>query len=259
MPQTTNQTITSHVLNDRQGPVLTLTINRPEKKNALTGEMYESLANAITAGAEDESLRVIIIKGGEGCFCAGNDIGDFLKIAKDGMLPTSILKFLKALAANPKPLILAIDGVAVGIGTTMCFHADLIYATERSIFSTPFLDLGLIPEAASSYLMPKTMGHVRAFEMLVLGESFTAKDAKSAGIINDITSPEELAPMVERVAARLAAKPAGAVRIAKQLMRLDLEIVEKVMEKECELFAAQLKSPEAEAAFSAFLSKSKPS
>jgi enoyl-CoA hydratase/carnithine racemase len=247
--------MTDHILIQREGPKLTLTLNRPDKLNALSSDMYQTLADEMTASAEDEAHRVTIIKGAEGSFCAGNDIGDFLKIAQNGMLPTSILNFLKALTTHPKPLILAIDGVAVGIGTTICFHADLIYATNRSHFSTPFVDLGLIPEAASSYLMPKTMGHARAFEMLVLGESYNAEEAKAAGIINKIFAPEELETNIDQAAARIASKPQAAVLTAKKLMRLDQEIIEKVMEKECELFTAQLRSPEAAAAFNAFLSK----
>lgn len=248
-----------HVEITNTGPIQKITLNRPEKKNALTNEIYAALASALTTAANDDQCRVTIIEGQPGCFSAGNDISDFLHISKTGQMPEAILAFLNALTSHPKPLILAIDGIAVGIGTTMCFHADLIYASERAIFSTPFLDLGLIPEAASSYLMPKTMGHARAFEMLVLGESLNAQEAKDAGIINRIIPAEELTAHVERIAQRLASKPPGALRIAKQLMRLDQEIIQKVMEKECELFAAQLRSPEAEAAFTAFLSKSKPS
>ncbi len=244
---------------ERDGHIQHVSIRRLAKKNALTNDMYIALAGALNGANSDDGIRVTIISGEPGCFTAGNDINDFLSYAQEGALPDGVLKFLKALTETQKPLILAVDGPAIGIGTTMCFHADLVYATKNALFSTPFLDLGLIPEAASSYLMPKTMGHARAFEMLVLGEGYSAEAAREAGIVNAILDSEDLIPHVSRIAARLAAKPPAALKIARQLMRLDQEITVKVMEKECELFAAQLKSPEAVAAFTAFLSKSKPS
>lgn len=251
--------MSDHIAITREGPVQHAAIRRLAKKNALTNDMYIALADALTTANTDDSLRVTIISGEPGFFTAGNDINDFLSYAQEGTLPDGVLKFLKALRETDKPLILAIDGPAIGIGTTMCFHADLVYATQNALFSTPFLDLGLIPEAASSYLMPKTMGHARAFEMLVLGESYSAQAAKDAGIVNAIVDSGDLLAHVMRIATRLAAKPPTALKIARQLMRLDQEIVAKVMDKETELFAAQLKSPEAVTAFTAFLSKSKPS
>lgn len=247
--------MSDHIAITLENNIQTIKIQRLEKKNALTNDMYLAMSDALDASNSDDNIKVNILCGEEGCFTAGNDIKDFLAIAMKGAVPDGIIKFLTSLGSTEKPLILTIDGLAVGIGTTMCFHADLVYATRHSTFTTPFADLGLIPEAASSYLMPKTMGYARAYEMLVLGNSFTAEEAKQAGFVNDIFESENLQFECQQIAERLAAKPAQAIKIAKSLMRGDRETIMKVMHKESELFSERLQSDEARNAFTAFLSK----
>lgn len=250
--------MSDHITITLENNIQTIKIQRLEKKNALTNDMYLALANALDTSNEDDKIKVNILCGEEGCFTAGNDIKDFLAIAMKGAIPDGIIKFLTTLGTTEKPLILAIDGLAVGIGTTMCFHADLVYATKHSSFTTPFADLGLIPEAGSSYLMPKTMGYARAYEMLVLGNSFTAQQAKEAGFVNQIIDGDNLLHECQQIAQRLAAKPVEAIKIAKTLMRGDRETIVKVMQKESELFFERLQSDEARNAFTAFLTKSDP-
>ena len=248
--------MTDHIQTSIKDGVQHIQINRPEKKNALTSNMYAAMAKALETSNQQDEIKVNLIYGVPGCFTAGNDIEDFLKFARTGNLDESVLQFLSALAELEKPLILAIDGPAVGIGTTMIFHSDLAYATEAALFQTPFLDLGLIPEAASSYLMPRTIGHHKAFEMLALGTPYTAKQATEAGFINAIFEPDQLIEASHKNAARLAKKPPSALKIARNLLRKrDKETIHQVMQTENQHFKNQLKSEEAKAAFFAFLNK----
>lgn len=232
-------------------------IQRLDKMNALTNDMYQAMADALKNSHRDESIKVNLISGEKGCFTAGNDIKDFLSYAQKGEFGDGVINFLTMLGTLETPLILAIDGPAVGIGTTMIFHADLTYATKSASFSTPFLDLGLVPEAASSYLIPKAIGHNRAYELLVLGETYTADQALAAGFINKLIEPDQLISHCLTIAKRLAAKPAEALHISKQLLRSDKETILRIMEKESEIFARQLRSKEATEAFQAFLNRSK--
>ncbi|NDW04449.1 crotonase/enoyl-CoA hydratase family protein [Jiella pacifica] len=233
--------------------VMTLRMNRPDKKNALNREMYRAMLEALQAASSDEAIRAVVFAGVPGAFSAGNDIKDFLAIAEGGSLPAETGDFLHLVAGFDKPMIAAVDGLAIGIGTTLLMHCDLVYASPRSMFKTPFLDLGVTPEAASSLIAPRMMGDQRAFALLVLGESFDAEAARQAGLVYKLVdAPEEAA---SSAAVQLAAKPPEALRIARGLLRGRREDVLARMDEELEIFAGRLRSDEARAAFAAFLSR----
>ncbi len=255
----TGPKITGEIGVTREGPVQVLRLVRPEKKNALTGPMYRVLSDALEAGDASDEIAAHVFCGSGGVFCAGNDIGDFLATAKgSGGLGEDVLRFIRLLPRVQKPLIAAVDGKAVGIGTTMLFHCDLVYATQAASFSTPFLELGLIPEAASSLLMPRVMGPQRAFEMLVLGETFSAERARDAGFVNAIVPDVELEPTALAAAQRLAAKPPEALAIARRLMRGAVSDIVARTNEEADAFKQRLTSPEALEAFQAFFEKRPP-
>lgn len=239
--------------------VQTLRLSRPEKRNALTQEMYRALSDALENGEKDDSIRVRVLLGSGGHFTGGNDIADFLATAKGEQgPPREVLRFIEVLPHMKKPVVAGIDGQAIGIGTTLLLHCDLVYATPRATFATPFLDLGLVPEAASSLLIPRLMGYPRAFEMLVLGETFSASRACDVGLVNALVDPEALEIHVLTVAARLARKPAQALLTAKRLMRGDgTAALERTREEAAE-FARCLTSPEARAAFEDFFARTRP-
>ena len=240
----------------RTGGIQTLRFTRPEKKNALTGAMYRTLSDALEAGDGDDAIAAHVILGSGGIFSAGNDIGDFLTTAKGtGALGDDVLRFIQLLPAVQKPLLAGVDGMAVGIGTTLLFHCDLVYAAPSASFSTPFLDLGLVPEAASSLLMPRAMGYARAFEMLVLGEPFSAERGREAGFVNAVVPAAELEATVRTAAVRLAAKPPEALRMARRLMRGDVSEIVARTNAEADAFKLRLASPEALEAFQAFMEK----
>ena len=241
------------------GGIQILRFARPEKRNAITGEMYRGLCAALEAAEADESIRVHVIFGSGGHFTGGNDLADFLASSTgDAGLPGDVVRFIELLPVLKKPLIAGVDGQAVGIGTTLLLHCDLVYATPRATFATPFLDLGLVPEAASSLLLPRLMGYPRAFEMLVLGEPFSAPRACEAGLVNTLVDPEALEIHVLSVAARLAKKPPVALLTAKRLMRAGSAEVLDRTRLEVEEFARCLTSPEARAAFEAFFKRTRP-
>jgi enoyl-CoA hydratase/carnithine racemase len=248
--------MSEHVTIGREGAVQILRLNRAEKKNALTMAMYEALAGALNAANADDGVAVTVILGQPGVFCAGNDIADFLAASQGGAVLHGF-EFLKALATFDKPLIVAVDGPAVGIGTTLLFHCDLAFASPRAVFQTPFVDLGLVPEAGSSLLGPRVMGHVRAFELLAMGAPFSAEQAKEAGLINRIVAPDALESEALNAAQTLAGKPREALRIARRLLRGDTAALKQRMQEEGALFLERVKSDEAAAAFFAFLQKSK--
>lgn len=246
--------MSAHVQISTEGAIQTIRLNRAEKKNALTGEMYNSLAKALSAGDEEHKIAVTVILGQPGIFCAGNDLVDFLA-AGQGAGALQAFGFLQALARREKPLIAAMDGPAIGIGTTLAFHCDLVFASPRAVFQTPFVNLGLVPEAASSLLGPRVMGYPRAFELLVMGEAFTADRAKEAGFINHIVPPEALESAALKAAEALAQKPREAVAISRRLLKGDPASIKSRMEQEGALFLERIKSKEAIAAFEAFLHK----
>jgi enoyl-CoA hydratase/carnithine racemase len=235
-----------------------LRLVRPEKRNALTQEMYRALSDALEKGEADDAVRVRVLLGSGGHFTGGNDIADFLATATGEQgPPRDVLHFIDILPRLQKPLIAGVDGQAIGIGTTLLLHCDLVYATPRATFATPFLDLGLVPEAASSLLMPRLMGYPRAFELLVLGETFSAARACDAGLINALVDPESLEIHVLRIAARLANKPPHALTTAKRLMRGTVDAVLERTHDEAAEFGRCLASPEARTAFEAFFARTR--
>lgn len=227
--------------------------NRPVKKNAITSAMYRKMADALLAASVDPAVKAVAFLGTEGCFSAGNDMNDFISVAMGGAMGRDVVDFLKALASIDKPVVSGVDGLAIGVGTTIHLHCDLTIASARSVFRTPFVDLALVPEAASSLLAPRIMGHQQAFALLALGEAFSAEEALAAGIIRKIVAPEAVESETLALAARLASKPPKALAIARRLIRGDRADVLARIEEEAVHFADQLKSAEAKAAFEAFL------
>jgi len=240
---------------DAAPQVQVIRFNRPAKKNAITRTMYAKMAQALKSADESPWIRATAFLGTEGCFSAGNDMVDFLAFAMGGSLGIEVLDFLHALAGAQKPVVSGVDGLAIGIGTTIHLHCDLTIASDRSVFRTPFVDLALVPEAASSLIAPRVMGHQRAFALLVAGEPFSAAEAREAGLIWRVTRPEEVEAETLALAARLAAKPPEALKIARDLMRGSGEDVSGRIAREAAHFGAQLKSDEARAAFEAFMKR----
>lgn len=247
----------SDVLSRREGAVLVLTLNRAEKKNALTGTMYSALAAGLAEANADPSIGGTLILGQPGIFCAGNDIKDFIGFAMGGGFGGPVIDFIKAMITNDKPLIAGIDGAAIGIGTTMMLHCDFAIASERAVFQTPFVDLALVPEAGSSLLMPQLFGQRIAFEMLVMGERFDAARAEKIGLINRVVGAESLSDAALDAAKRIAGKPREAVAISRKLMRGDPDLLLRRVDEEAKAFTVQLRSAEARAAFEAFLARAK--
>jgi enoyl-CoA hydratase/carnithine racemase len=244
----------------RDGAVLVVALTRPEKKNALTGAMYEALIAAFAQASEDAEIGALLIEGSGGVFSAGNDIGDFLAFALApgaAISEAPVMRFIYALARFAKPLVAAVEGSAVGVGTTLCFHCDLVYAAPSARFHMPFVDLGLTPEAGSSLLAPQRFGRARASEYLLLGEPFDAEAARAGGLVNAVVDAASLHAHALAKAKALAAKPRQALLAARRLIRGDEAAVLARMDEEVRLFTAALKSPEARAAFMAFMNRPK--
>ncbi|MBX3576029.1 MAG: crotonase/enoyl-CoA hydratase family protein [Rhizobiaceae bacterium] len=249
--------MTEHIVVETKGAVQAIRMNRPDKKNALTRAMYAAMAAALAAGDANPETRAHVILGVPGAFSAGNDIADFMAVAMGGDGGTEVFDFLVALATCAKPIVSGVDGIAVGIGTTINLHCDLTFATPRTVFRTPFVDLGIVPEAGSSLIAPALLGTQRAFALLGLGEGFSADRAKSAGLIYDVVDEDDLEEQVFAAAGRIAAKPPEALRLARELMRGPREpIVERIRE-EGRLFRERLRSDEAKAALMAFVNRKK--
>jgi enoyl-CoA hydratase/carnithine racemase len=248
--------MTNDVIVAREENILRITMNRPAKKNALTGAMYDAMREALELADRDEAIRAVLITGTGGVFTAGNDIGDFLAGTRDAH-GSPALRFIQTIALCDTPIVAAVDGNAVGVGTTMLFHCDLVYAAPSAKFRMPFIDLGLVPEAASSMTVPLRVGIAKASEWLLLGEGFDAHEAHRCGVINGVLPAGELIDTALNAAKRLAAKPAHALAATRRLMRGDRQAIRTQMERESKEFAAALESPEAKAAFSAFLSKAR--
>jgi len=214
---------TAQIQNERSDGILTLRINRPEKKNALSLAMYQGLADGIREAEGDDTVRVILISGGDDCFTTGNDLADFLSAPPTG--PESPgLQFLSAISTARKPVVAAVSGLAVGIGVTMLLHCDLVYAGAGATFQMPFVNLGLCPEAGSTLLLPRIMGHQKAAELLLLGEAFSAAKACSLGIVTEVCPDSEVFATARTRALQLAAQPAAAVRLAKNLLKRDYAV-----------------------------------
>jgi enoyl-CoA hydratase/carnithine racemase len=236
-----------------QDGVLTIRMNRPDKKNAITSAMYREMADAIVGASGDDAVAAVMICGVPGAFSAGNDIKDFMAVAVSGTPPRDAYDFLIAIATSKKPLVAAVDGIAIGIGTTILMHCDLAYASPASIFRTPFLDLGVTPEAGSSLIAPRIMGDQRAFALLALGETFDAEAARQAGLVYGVSDDAEAA--ARDAATRLAKKPPEALRIARALLRGSQEEIVQRIDLEIGHFTERLSSAEAKAAFMAFMSR----
>lgn len=229
---------------------------RPEKKNALNVEMYEALIAAFETSEHNPDIRVRAIFGTEGAFTAGNDIADFISAGERGVeVIEPVLGFLHKLVFTEKPLLAAVDGLAIGIGTTMLLHCDMAFATHESAFATPFVDLGLVPEAGSSLLAPQRMGYPAAFALLVAGKALTAEGAARTHLINMVVPRDALEKHVMTIAAKLAAKPAHALALSRKLLRGDPNVVWQRIEEETAHFQECLMSGEARGAFEAFMHK----
>jgi enoyl-CoA hydratase/carnithine racemase len=248
----------SEVIVSRAGGVLELRLDRPAKKNALTFAMYAALGEALAQAQAEPGVRAVLITASGETFCAGNDIGDFLKPRDDfGAAPPA--RFIEMLVAFDKPLVAAVQGAAIGIGATMLLHCDLVYASPTARLRMPFVSLGLVPEAGSSLLLPRRVGDAVAAEMLLLGAWIQAERAKDLRLINDIVpGTGELAAFARQRAEQLAACPPGALRMTRALMRGDVEAVRARIQNEAAAFARCLTSPEAREAFTAFLERRPP-
>jgi enoyl-CoA hydratase/carnithine racemase len=239
------------VVVSREGAVLRLVLNRPDKKNALDREMYEALIAALGEAQGDAGVRVIVIGGAGGVLTAGNDLADFRGFL-DNPADFPALRFVRALASCEKPMVAAVEGDAVGVGTTMLFHCDLVYASRGARFKMPFIDLGLVPEAAASLLVPRRVGLAKASQFLMLGESFDAEEALRLGVVNALAPAGEAAGMAMDAARRLADKPPQALAATRRLMRGDRGEILARIDDEAALFTRALASPQARARFEAF-------
>jgi enoyl-CoA hydratase/carnithine racemase len=239
--------------------VLLIRIHRPEKKNALTRAMYSSLAEAIENAETNPAIRAITITGIHDVFTSGNDLNDFLEARSTG-IENPVMRFLAAIANARKPLIAGVNGLAVGIGVTLLLHCDLVYAAEGAIFQLPFVNLGVVPEAASSLLLPRIMGHHRAAELLFFGDRFDSRTAQELRLVNAVHRRDLLDAVVAEKAGALAAKPPQALRLTKELLKgaAYRSQVAATMEEERVHFERQLGSPEAREAMNAFLEKRPP-
>ena len=248
----------SDILTHIDAGVMTLTLNRVDKKNSITAAMYGAMADALAQAEGDAAIRVVVLQGHETIFSAGNDIGDFLN-APPSTPESPVFRFLRGIATFPKPLLAAVCGPAVGIGTTMLFHCDLVYAGDNAAFSMPFVNLGLCPEAASSLLAPQMLGYHRAAEALLLGEPFYAEAALEVGLVNRVVPPTEANTVAQAQARKLAAKPITALIETKRLMKKGQPaVLAERMVEEGASFGRMLREPAAREAFTAFMDKRKP-
>jgi enoyl-CoA hydratase/carnithine racemase len=243
---------------DTSGGVALIEIARPQKKNALTLAMYQAMTDAVTAAMADGSVRALLIAGQPGVFTSGNDLEDFMQRPPGGE-DSPVFRFMQVLAACEKPVVAAVTGLAIGIGATMLLHCDLVYVSDAARLAMPFVSLGLVPEFAASVLLPQLLGHARAAEKLLLGETLTASEAVQFGIANAALPAGDVLPHARKTAERFNALPPGAVRDTKRLMRAaSKDQIARAMQAEAAIFAERLKSPEAKEAFAAFFAKRSP-
>jgi enoyl-CoA hydratase/carnithine racemase len=248
----------SDILIHHDAGICTITFNRVDKKNSFTKAMYQSMADALAVAATDTATRVVVFQGHETIFSAGNDIADFLNNPPSTQ-DSPVFKFMNGMATFPKPLLAAVCGPAVGIGTTLLFHCDLVYAGDNAAFSMPFVNLGLCPEAGSSLLVPQMLGYHRAAEALLLGEPFMAEAALEVGLVNRVVPPLEANNYAQSVARKLAAKPITALIETKRLLKKNNSAtVLPVIAEEAVSFGRMLREPAAREAFGAFMEKRKP-
>lgn len=251
--------MTDQIQTELAGGVLTVTLARPEKKNAITQAMYAVLAEATERARTDDAVRVLMFRGQGDSFSAGNDIADFIALGSQGQQPTdmAVFRFLKALAELDKPAVAAVRGRAVGIGLTLLLHCDMVVVAEDALLSAPFINLALAPEAASSLLLPAVLGHQRAFEIFALGEPIDGRMAHAWGLANRAVPADQVEAVAAELAGRLAARAPNSIRKTKRLMR-DAEGLWALMQREGEAFGSQMSSPEAMEAFMAFSQKRAP-
>ncbi|MDG2321200.1 MAG: enoyl-CoA hydratase [Rhodospirillaceae bacterium] len=237
--------------------ILTLTINRPDKKNALTVAMYAALAEAINAANDDPTPRVILITGSADSFTAGNDLKDFLENPPVGSA-SPVFQFMHAIAGAEKPVVAAVNGSAIGIGTTMLLHCDIVYAVDTARFQLPFVNLGLVPELGSSLVLPALAGRARAAELLMFGDMFSTATATEIGLVNHVCGPDDLQAAAREAASKLAAKPPAALRKTKALLNMNIDAIRARIDQEAKVFGEQLNSAEVKEAIAAFFEKRPP-
>ncbi len=268
MTETTTSPVSETVQYRQADGIATIRITRPEKRNALTQDMYMQLTQALQQADAQASVRVVLLQGSDGFFCSGNDLGDFVQamqdhkaesegqVVKEGDLIAQVRQFLQTLSRFPKPLVAAVEGPAVGIGTTMLLHCDLVYAAQNTRFQLPFVNLGLTPEGGSSAILPAMLGHQRAAELLLLGEPFSADEALAMGLINRVVADDAVITVAQEQASKLAAKAPAALLAAKAMLRNNSgKPISTVLQEEIDQFVTQLHSPEAAEALDAFLSR----
>lgn len=244
--------MSDYILIERHENILRLQLNRPQKKNALLGEMYEALIEAFQEADSDESIHVIYITGSGDSFSAGNDLRSFIENPES----TAAARFIKAISITKTPIVAAVNGLAVGVGVTMLLHCDLVYAVSSAMFNFAFIDLGAVPEAASSYLMPRLVGQRRSAELLMLGEKFDAQTAHDIGLVNAVLDADDLEKVAWEKAQRLASKPPTALRQTKMLLkRGTAQVVAETIDFELEVFAERIQSEEAQSIMQAFFSR----
>ena len=251
--------MTDQIQTELAGGILTVTLARPEKKNAITQAMYAVLAEATERARTDDAVRVLVFQGQGDSFSAGNDIADFIALGSQGQQPLdmAVFRFLKALADLDKPAVAAVRGRAVGIGLTLLLHCDMVVVAEDALLSVPFINLALAPEAASSMLLPALLGHQRAFELFALGEPIDGRTAVAWGLANRAVPADQVEAVAAELAGKLAARAPNSIRKTKRLMR-DAERLWALMQREGEAFGSQMSSPEAMEAFMAFSQKRAP-
>jgi enoyl-CoA hydratase/carnithine racemase len=250
--------VDEHIIVTDDGATRTIAMRRPEKKNTLTQDMYLAMSDAIESAQSDSRIRCLILTGRSGVFTAGNDIGDYLEAAtqdSETARPRNSLIFLQSLVNNRKPIVAAVDGIAIGIGTTMMFHCDYVVASTKASFSSPFLQYGLVPEGATSLLVPRTMGHQRAFAMLIIGKPMTAEEGREAGFVNQVVSPGHAAVEAQKVAREICALSDEALAISRKMLKLPTEDLVRRMGHEDHVFGERMRSPEAIAAFQNFFTR----
>jgi enoyl-CoA hydratase/carnithine racemase len=250
--------MTGHIIVTDEESTRTVVMRRPEKKNALNQEMFLALSDAINSAQSNPDIRCLILSGRSGVFTAGDDIGDSLNAATqtyDPAKPRNSVIFLHALVNNTKPIIAAVDGMAVGIGATMVFHCDYVVASTTASFSSPFIQYGLVPEGASSLLLPRMAGHQRAFAMLVMGRPISAEEARDAGFVNVVVPPGHALNEAQKVAREICALPPDAVAISRKLLKLPKEDLLRRIGQEEHIFGERMRSPDVVAAFRSFVSR----
>jgi enoyl-CoA hydratase/carnithine racemase len=250
--------VNEHIIISDDAAMRTITMRRPEKKNTLTQDMYLAMSDAIDSAQSNPKIRCLILTGRSGVFTAGNDIGDYLSAATatlETARPRNSVIFLQSLVNNRKPIVAAVDGIAIGIGTTIMFHCDYVVASTTASFSSPFLQYGLVPEGATSLLVPRMMGHQRAFAMLIMGKAMTAEEGREAGFVNEIVPPGHAIVAAQKVAREICAISNEALAISRKLLKLPTEDLVRRIGQEDHFFGERMRSPEAIAAFQNFFTR----